>query len=165
MKEFRRRDLSAFTKVMDKMSAFVYDFNQKWEQLGFTALISPVMPHCAFNRTTADHSSTHLMAQYNYLWSLTGYPAGVVPVTVVEPEEQTFSDNFADKWSEMLNKDAHESTNMPIGLQVVGPSFRDEDVLGIMNVLTLGLGGDAEPVIQPSQIDLESSKRQEELDF
>ena len=35
---------------------------------------------------------------------------------------------------------------MPIGLQVVGQAFKDEQVLGVMNVLALGLNGNAEVI-------------------
>lgn len=64
------------------------------------------MPHCAPLHETSAHSSAHLLSQYNYLWSLTGYPVGMIPVTTVAEDEQTFVDSHDDKWTKMLGLDA-----------------------------------------------------------
>ena len=90
------------------------------------------MPHCAFRHDTAKSKHVDLMGEYNYLWSITGFPAGVLPVTRVWPDEQAFTDQHNDAWTETLHSDAQGTVNMPICLQVIGHAFEDEKVLGIM---------------------------------
>jgi Asp-tRNA(Asn)/Glu-tRNA(Gln) amidotransferase A subunit family amidase len=80
---FKRMNPSEFSLFLGKMEKFVHDFSMKWQNLGFTALVSPVMPHSAFSRETVMNPSAHQMGEYNFLWSITGFPAGVLPVTRV----------------------------------------------------------------------------------
>ena len=126
-----------FIKFLKAREDFVFEFSSKWQSLGFTALISPVVPHCAFRLETARSKSSHVeaMGEYNYLWSITGFPAGVLPITRVWPDEQTFTDTYNDAWTESLHSDAQGTVNMPVCLQVIGHAFEDEQVLAIMKVL------------------------------
>ena len=76
-----------------------------------------------------------LLLHYNFLWNILHYPCGVVPVTRVREDEQRFEDEHNDHWTKLLNKTARGSAGMPIGLQVVGHSFEDEKVLGVMQAI------------------------------
>jgi hypothetical protein len=75
------------------------------------------------------------MAEYSFIWNVTGFPAGIVPVTRVLESEQTFTDDWKDKYTELLNSNCSGSEDMPICVQVVGYSFQDEHVLAIMKAL------------------------------
>ena len=63
-----------------------------------------------------------------------------MPVTKVLPSEETFSDTFNDAWTKALQEDSQGSTGMPVSIQVIGYSFEDEKVLGIMKQLEKKIG-------------------------
>lgn len=76
--------------------------SQKWQEAGIEALISPVFPHCSFKNELA--GEMNLMREYTRIWNTLCFPSGVVPVTRVREDEQSFSDSYNDRWSELLNK-------------------------------------------------------------
>jgi len=76
-----------------------------------------------------------MMFEYSILWNVTGFPSGVMPVTQVKEEEQTFEDKYNDAWTRVIKDDVENSAGMPICLQVTGYAFEDENVLAVMKVL------------------------------
>jgi fatty acid amide hydrolase len=112
---------------------FVNEIRKKWKKQGLTAVISPVYPTCAITKEAADDLGG--LMDYTMIWSLLGFPCGVLPVTKVNAYEQTFKDHHNDAWTQAQNKSAHKSEGMPIGLQIVGFTNEDEKVLGLMKVL------------------------------
>ena len=56
-------------------------------------------------------------------------------MTKVQTDEQHFTDQYKDSWTEVIHDDSQNSGDMPIGIQVVGYAFEDEKVLGIMKQL------------------------------
>eukprot|EP00355_Strombidium_rassoulzadegani_P009491 CAMPEP_0168627688 /NCGR_PEP_ID=MMETSP0449_2-20121227/11408_1 /TAXON_ID=1082188 /ORGANISM="Strombidium rassoulzadegani, Strain ras09" /LENGTH=306 /DNA_ID=CAMNT_0008669985 /DNA_START=797 /DNA_END=1714 /DNA_ORIENTATION=- len=125
-------------RVLKLRADFAYQLAQKWKKSGLSALISPMWPHCAYR--SANSKELFLGNEYATLWSVIGFPAGVVPVTSVLLEEESFFDHFGDRWTEKLNEDAKGSMDMPVGVQVIGHAFEDEKVLGIMKQLSAQVG-------------------------
>ena len=77
----------------------------------------PVFPHCAFDSKNA--ADMGLMLHYNMLWNILHYPAGVLPITRVQPHEDKNAfedDNYNDSWTKALNESANDSINMPIAV-------------------------------------------------
>ena len=77
-------------------------------------------------------SKIGLILEYSAFWNVIGYPAGIMPVTNVLPNEQSFQDKYNDEWSKLINEDAKDSKGMPVSIQVIGYAFEDEKVLGLM---------------------------------
>lgn len=98
----------------------------------------PIWPHCALKCKNVPELG--LMGEYSLIWNVTGFPAGVIPVTRVKEDEQTFSDSFNDAWTKALNDDCQGSAGMPISVQVVGYVQKDEQVLGIMKMIEKEIG-------------------------
>ena len=69
------------------------------------------------------------------MWNLTGFPAGIMPVTDVQMKETEFKDGYNDSWTRVLNEDAKGTEGLPVTIQVIGYAFEDEQVLGIMKVI------------------------------
>jgi len=65
---------------------FAYAFSEKWQKSGVSAVITPTFPHCAFKAKNA--MDMGLMLEYNALWNILHYPAGIVPITHVHKDEQ-----------------------------------------------------------------------------
>lgn len=93
----------------------------------------PIYPHCAMKRK--DMLEMSLMMDYAFMWFIAGFPAGVLPITKVQQNEQFFKDSHNDEHTDLLNDHCKDSAGMPICLQVVGYLDRDEHVLGIMKML------------------------------
>ena len=109
-----------------------------WKETGVTALISPLWPHAAPKEK--DVVDQGVMGEYSFLWNVTGYPAGVMPVTTVLPEEETYEDTYNDSWTTLLKSNCEGSANLPISIQVIGYAYEDEKVLGIMKQLENKIG-------------------------
>ena len=61
---------------------FCYDFANKWHKSGITALVSPLWPHAA--PKSVDSGDQGLMGDYSFIWNVTGYPSGILPITNVQ---------------------------------------------------------------------------------
>lgn len=79
---------------------FCYRFSQKWQKSGIDVLVTPAFPSVTFPDTLADDIGA--MLDYTYLWSILCYPCGTVPVTTVQENEETYSDNINDGWTKLL---------------------------------------------------------------
>lgn len=66
--------------------------HDKWKKMNrLDGLICPVYPVCAFlNSESKDLAS---VPEYCYLWNILDYPAGTVPITEVQGEEDE-EENF-----------------------------------------------------------------------
>ena len=98
----------------------------------------PIWPHCAIKCKNNGEMGT--MLEYSIMWNITGFPAGVLPITKVQENEQQFTDSYNDAWTKVIDDDCKNSVGMPINLQVVGFLHRDEHVLGIMKMLEQEIG-------------------------
>lgn len=87
---------------------------QDWKDAGITALLSPCFPSCAFKAESAMELGN--VVEYCMMQNLTGFPAGVLPITRVRPDEQSFADIYRDKWTQALERDCHDSANMPVAV-------------------------------------------------
>ena len=96
-------------------------------------MLTPTYPHCSFKAKDADQAG--FLIRYNLLWNVLHYPAGIVPITRVQNNEQTFKDHHNDNWTDLLNETAKGSEGLPIGVQVIAHSYEDEKVLGVMQAI------------------------------
>lgn len=80
------------------------------------------------------------MGEYSFIWNVTGNPAGCMPVTTVQVDEQTFDDDFKDSWTNLLNSECQGSVGMPVSVQVIGYNYEDEKLLGIMKQIETQIG-------------------------
>ena len=66
------------------------------------------------------------LCDYTFPWNALHYPAGSVPVSEVLPGEDDpckYNDRFNDLWTKAIRKDIVGSVGMPLGVQVVAPSW------------------------------------------
>jgi fatty acid amide hydrolase len=101
--------------------------------LGIDALIQPIWPSPAFKREVAEEHSG--LGYYCHIWNMTCFPTGVLPITKVREDEQTYSDTHNDKLTHAIRVSCEDAVDLPIGVQVVSHSFEDEKALGIMKVI------------------------------
>ena len=80
--------------MMYRQSLLVKSMKQKWEELGIQALVMPNYPIPAFESSSVDKLGN--FREYQLIWSLLHYPAGVVPVTSVTEQEAENAHNYQD---------------------------------------------------------------------
>ncbi len=67
----------------------------RWKVEKLDACISPAYYHAAYKHD--DDKEMGLNADYTAIWNTLHFPAGIVPITEVLPEEEeTYSDNYND---------------------------------------------------------------------
>ena len=133
LRNLKRLPPKKFNQALQMRYDLVYRMGEIWNEHGIDALITPIIPHCAIkNKNYMDLS---LIIEYSIIWNVTGFPAGVMPITKVRADEQMFTDDYNDLWTKTLNQDAENSEGMPVCVQVVGYNFEDEKVLGVMKML------------------------------
>ncbi len=74
-------------------------------------------------------------ASYCFLANLLGWPAGVVPLTQVQPEEQSDRPDGRDRAIRAACRVEKTSSGLPIGVQILAEPWREDRVLAIMRVL------------------------------
>ena len=88
------------------------------------------------------------MATHDYymIFNIVHYPAGVVPVTVVqEGEDQgTYIADSGNVWEDSIaraiQRSEQGSKGMPIGVQVATPQWRDEECIAALQIVDDCLG-------------------------
>lgn len=62
-------------------------------------------------------------------------PAGTVPITTVREDETVYRSSVHDAWAKEARKVVKNSQGLPVGVQIVCPTWRDEACLRIMSDL------------------------------
>ncbi|MDY0003989.1 MAG: amidase family protein [Polyangia bacterium] len=102
-----------------------------WNAAAIDAMICPphvipALPH----RASGDFT---LSLSYAFRWSLLNFPAGIVPVTRVRPDEtQETRHGKLDKVEKKLLSILQGSAGLPLGVQVVARPYREDLVLALM---------------------------------
>ena len=87
--------------------------------------VLPAIPH----RSSGDFT---LSLSYAFRWTLLNFPAGIVPVTRVQPSETQERRTKPDKVEKKLVALANVSGGLPVGVQVVARPYREDVVLRCM---------------------------------
>lgn len=134
--EKRVADVWALTR---KARALAVDELQAWNHAGLDALVCP--PHATPALPHGLSRDFSLGGALSMRFNLLDFPAGVVPVTRVRPEEQvraTARGRF-EKVAAVVDAD---SVGLPVGVQVVARPFREDVCLRVMGAVEAGVVGD-----------------------
>ena len=107
------------------------------------ALPLPALPHGISGNITSAFS-------YMFLANMLLWPAGVVPVTVVQPDEQLYPKgdlpaNQRDCLADLAGKVMENSAGLPMSVAVMTPAFQDEKCLRVMKEIERSVDFSAEP--------------------
>jgi fatty acid amide hydrolase len=113
----------------------------KWEELGIDAVIMPNYPIPAFKDENVDKVGA--IREYQLIWSVIDYPAGVVPITFVKEEEaknaHLYDPQMNDQIAKAIRNDLSTAQGIPVGIQIIGKKWEDEVVLGLMTAIDKGV--------------------------
>ena len=103
------------------------------------ALVCPALALPAFTHgASADLTPA---CSYTLTYNSLHYPAGVVPVTTVQENEQHYLCPEAQKdlFAAKARKECQDSAGLPVGVQIVSLPFQDEVALRVMGLLQAAL--------------------------
>eukprot|EP00929_Paragymnodinium_shiwhaense_P056690 TRINITY_DN28378_c0_g1_i1.p1 TRINITY_DN28378_c0_g1~~TRINITY_DN28378_c0_g1_i1.p1 ORF type:complete len:608 (-),score=147.85 TRINITY_DN28378_c0_g1_i1:102-1925(-) len=108
-------------------------FMERWEKAGIDALLCPAlavsaMPHGASVKLNQACS-------YTFVWNNFDFPAGVVPVTTVQKDEENYESSERDDFTSFAKKATQGSAGLPVGVQVVTLPWRDEQCMGALHIV------------------------------
>ena len=141
LKSIGEKPVSSLWKLTLQARTLQEEIFRKWNEMGLDAVVcppfaTPALPHDASRDFTVGAA---LSMRYNLL----NFPAGVVPVSRVRPEETVRSNPRG-----MLEKRAagvdRSSEGLPVGVQVAAHPYREDMVLALMRAIESRVSGDAE---------------------
>ncbi len=106
---------------------------QSWDEAEVDVVLCPthatpaLLPDCAVDMMPA--------ASYSVVMNLLGVPCGNVPATRVRPDETSGRSGNLDASERLAAKIERDSAGLPIGVQVVGRFWRENQVLDVMEAL------------------------------
>jgi len=126
--------------IIARRDAYRKRFETAVAEAGVDVLLSP--PH-GLPALTHGASSDLGPASFDYtfLYSLLGWPGGVVPVTRVRPvetERRPRAVDMVDRAARRIDKD---SAGLPVGVQVAARPNREDLILAVMSAVEAGLSG------------------------
>ncbi|KAK5931102.1 hypothetical protein CgunFtcFv8_027280 [Champsocephalus gunnari] len=120
-----------------KQHAAVEDYIQEtiaeWRKCNIDALLCPVTGP-AYNHLYCGKLST--AASYTLLFNLLQFPAGVVPVSTVNAEDEEelkhYKGVYQDQWDKLFKQAVSGGEGLPVGVQCVTLPWQDELCLRLM---------------------------------
>lgn len=112
-----------------------------WNEANVDAVICP--PHVLPAMQLGSSGDLTLTLSYMFRYVMLNFPAGVVPVTKVEPSETSWigplpQDGIAKRCAEVVRG----SEGLPVGVQVVARPYREDVALAVMAAIEAGVQGD-----------------------
>jgi fatty acid amide hydrolase len=128
-----------------RLLAQVYGWRQHFartlQRNRIDALLGPASPVPAFPHGEF-YANYSLM--YTGIYNLLALPAGVVPVTTVRGDELP-TGRMPTEWVDRaMWQSQADSTGLPVGVQIIGPWWSDDQVLGLMRLLHEALSQSAD---------------------
>lgn len=135
---------SNFNEMRSRMEHFRQYFIDLFTAQGVEVALFGALPP-ALLRGTSQHCS--FVAVYMFIWNFVDFVAGALPVVRVEEGEEEYVAD--DKELEaVLSANMKGSKGLPVGIQVIGLPYSEEEVLRLMAVLEEGVGYQA-PEVAP----------------
>lgn len=142
--------------LIDRRDAYVNRFEAAMTRAGVDALLCPPNALPALKHgASADLGPASV--SYTALYSLLGWPAGVVPVTRVRAGETDRRPRAVDMMDRAARRTDQGSAGLPVGIQVAARPHRNDLILAIMAAVEAALSGSVDyprvpPAVQPGLV-------------
>lgn len=128
--------MSAYWALVDALRAYRHRLVEALDRAQLDIVLcpayaTPALPHGMSKNFTLASSPA-------MVWNVVQFPAGVVPVTRVRPEETTRA-NPRDLLERHAARVDAQSAALPVGVQVVARPWRDHEALAVMSALEAAL--------------------------
>jgi Asp-tRNA(Asn)/Glu-tRNA(Gln) amidotransferase A subunit family amidase len=133
------RELSTieYQTEISKKNVFSASFTEAFQKEKLDAVLSPGGATPAFTHGACRELSSTLT--YHFLYNITHWPAGIVPITTVREDEQHYPTpqnvKHRDMFVAKVDTVMKGSKGLPVGVQIAAPPYSDEECLGVMKVV------------------------------
>jgi fatty acid amide hydrolase len=145
----REKSVAELWQLTNKRTQLRRQVMDYWRELELDAVICPAHATPALGH--GDSNDFTLAGSYSMRYNFLNLPAGVVPVTRVQPNEEGRADT-----SQRIDKKAAKvqqgSAGLPIGVQVVARPYREDVVLKLMRVIEDGVRGKDQFPVTPVEL-------------
>jgi fatty acid amide hydrolase len=139
--------------LIDRRDAYVTRFEAAMREARVDVVLCPPNALPALKHgASADLGPASV--SYTALYSLLGWPAGVVPVTSVRPGEMDRRPRGIDMMDRAARRTDQDSAGLPLGVQVAARPDREDLILAVMATVEGALSGSVDyprvpPAVQP----------------
>jgi fatty acid amide hydrolase len=141
--EKRVSDLWSWVKLRGQYRAEVL---AAWDHAQLDAVLCP--PHATVALAHGQSKDFSLGGCYAMRYNTLNFPAGVVPVTRVRPDE-TRRPPATDRLERTMVEVDHDSAGLPVGVQVAGRPYQEDVVLAVMAAVERGARSRSEFPVTP----------------
>ncbi|HTQ48334.1 MAG TPA: amidase family protein, partial [Polyangiaceae bacterium] len=124
-----RKSVSDLWRLTDQLRSYRARLLEEMDRAGVDVLLCP--PFATPAMLHGGSKNFTLASSYSILFNATQMPAGVVPVTRVR-EEETERARDADLLERQAGRVDARSTGLPVGVQIAGRPWRDNEVVAAM---------------------------------
>jgi len=126
-----------YQQLVVQRERYRLDFLQTWIEHGIDILLTvpnatPAVPHGGLGKSFAS-------CGYTFLFNIVDYPAGVIPVTMVDPAVDSLPSGFHPRnhieKGAYANYDVEKMGGLPVGVQIVGRRLEEEWTLKGMELV------------------------------
>jgi fatty acid amide hydrolase len=126
-------DTAHYWKLVEQQGEYQRRFSEALDRAEGGPLDIVLSPACAL--PAIPHGESRNLATagaYAVIYNVLGYPAGIVPVTRIGPEEQVGRRKSADRMERSALRAEVRSVGLPVGVQVVARPWREHVALAAM---------------------------------
>ena len=141
-----RKPVEELWKLTNRVRQYRFEMMAAWDAANLDIVLcppfaTPALPHVGSKDFT-------LAGSYSMTWNLVQFPAGVVPVSRVRPEEteRPSPRGRIERHAAMVDA---KSAGLPLGVQVVGRPWDDARVLAVMKHLEEAVKNDDDRPLVP----------------
>ena len=134
-----RKPVEQLWKLTNRVRQYRFEMMAAWDAANVDIVLgppfaTPALPHLGSKDFT-------LAGSYSMTWNLVQFPAGVVPVSRVRPEEteRPAAQGRLERHAAMVDS---KSAGLPLGVQVVGRPWDDARVLAVMKLIEDAVAND-----------------------
>lgn len=135
------KPVAEYWKLTDQRTQMRRAELDAWNDARLDAVLCP--PHAVPAMPLGSSGELTLSLSYAFRYVMLNFPAGVVPVTRVQPKEELRQDS-ADRVDKACAAAELGSAGLPVGVQVVARPWREEVALAVMQAIQDGCSGDAD---------------------
>lgn len=133
---FGKRTTDEHWQLVEQLMAFRERFLHSLDQAEGGPIDVLISPGCGL--PAIKHGATEelgVIGAYTLIYNVLGYPAGVVPWTLVRAEEETATPRGRDRMDITARETEQGSAGLPVAVQVAARPWRDHVALGVMAAL------------------------------
>lgn len=131
---FGHGDTDHYWRTVIRQQVFQQEFHRQLRERGaFDAVLMPAFALPAYRHGQAKELG--VAGTYSSLWNILGWPAGIVPITRVRPDEAVGRAITRDRVTLAANLCERDSTGLPVAVQFAAPPWQESRVLALMQAL------------------------------